>query len=176
MQPCSARLLLWLLGLGVVAGQVRAQETFTWEQLRDKFKQTNPTLLSDAVNIDESRAEEITAYLRPNPNLALFADQFTVFKTPNTPYRPLSGVDEGGTISYLHERQHKRELRLESAQENTSIVASTHADLERNLLFTLRTAFVNALQAKAFFDLAKRSWCIGIKKSASAGNDSKRVT
>ena len=65
LQPCSARLLLWLLGLGVVAGQVRAQETFTWEQLRDKFKQTNPTLLSDAVNIDESRAEEITAEPEP---------------------------------------------------------------------------------------------------------------
>jgi cobalt-zinc-cadmium efflux system outer membrane protein len=86
----------------------------------------------------------------------LFADQFTVFETPNTPYRPFSGVDEGGAVSYLHERQHKRELRREAAQEGTSIAESTHADLERNLLFTLRTAFVNALQAKAFFELARQ--------------------
>jgi len=138
------------------AQQTYTQQTYTWDQLRDKFKQTNPTLLSDAVNIDEARAEEITAYLRPNPNLSLFADQFTVFKTPNTPYRPLAGVDEGGSVSYLHERQHKRELRLETAQEGTSITTSTHADLERNLLFTLRTAFINALQAKAFFELARQ--------------------
>lgn len=138
------------------AAPIFAQQTYTWEQIRDKFKQTNPTLLSDAVNIDEARAEEITAFLRPNPNIGLFTDQFTVFKTPNTPYRPLAGVDEGGAISYLHERQHKRELRLESAQENTSVTAETHADLERNLLFQLRTAFVNALQAKAFFELASQ--------------------
>ena len=109
------------------------------------------------MNIDESRAQEITAYLRPNPNLSLGADQFTIFKTPNTPYRPLAGVDENGSISYLHEREHKRELRRQSAQQGTAIVTSTHADLERNLLFTLRNAFNNALQAKAFFDIAKQN-------------------
>jgi cobalt-zinc-cadmium efflux system outer membrane protein len=149
-------LLFFLLLVWVFANHAQAQTPLTWEQIRDKFKQTNPTLLSDAVNIDEARAEEITAYLRPNPNLAFFTDQFTVFKTPNTPYRPFAGVDEGGAISYLHERQHKRELRREAAQEGTSITESTHADLERNLLFTLRTAFVNALQAKAFFELARQ--------------------
>ena len=149
-------LLFFLLLVWVFANHAQAQTPLTWEQIRDKFKQTNPTLLSDAVNIDEARAEEITDYLRPNPNLAFFTDQFTVFKTPNTPYRPFAGVDEGGAISYLHERQHKRELRREAAQEGTSITESTHADLERNLLFTLRTAFVNALQAKAFFELARQ--------------------
>jgi cobalt-zinc-cadmium efflux system outer membrane protein len=139
------------------AQQPPAQETYTWEQLRDKFRQTNPTLLADQVNIDESRAQEITAYLRPNPNISLGADQFTVFKTPNTPYRPLAGVDENGGISYLHEREHKRELRRQSAQQATTIATDTHADLERNLLFTLRNAFNNALQAKAFFDIAKQN-------------------
>jgi cobalt-zinc-cadmium efflux system outer membrane protein len=84
-------------------------------------------------------------------------DQFTVFKTPNTPYRPLAGVEETGTISYLYERQHKRDLRLESAKKSTAIAISTHADLERNLLFTLRNAFVQALQAKAFFEIAKEN-------------------
>ncbi len=134
-----------------------AQQPFSWEQVRDKFKQTNPTLLSDQVNIDESRAGEITAFLRPNPDLSFGLDQFTVFRTPNTPYRPLAGVDESGTISYLYERQHKRDLRLESAQKATKIAISTHADLERNLLFTLRNAFVQALQAKAFFEIAKQN-------------------
>jgi cobalt-zinc-cadmium efflux system outer membrane protein len=58
-------------------------------------------------------------------------------------------------VSYLHEREHKRELRLESAQKGTAIAASTQADLERSLLFGLRTAFVSTLQAKAVLQLAK---------------------
>jgi cobalt-zinc-cadmium efflux system outer membrane protein len=134
-----------------------AAQALSWEQVRDKFEQTNPTLLSDKVNIDEARAEEITAFLRPNPDLSFGLDQFTVFRTPNTPYRPLTGVLEAGTISYLYERQHKRDLRLESAQKATKIATATHSDLERNLLFTLRNAFVQALQAKAFFEIAKQN-------------------
>ena len=58
-------------------------------------------------------------------------------------------------FSYLHEREHKRELRLESAQKGTAIAVSTQADLERSLLFGLRSAFVSTLQAKAVLQLAK---------------------
>ena len=58
-------------------------------------------------------------------------------------------------VSYLHERQHKRELRLESAQKATGIAVSSQADLERNLLFNLRSAFVGTLQAKAVLQVAK---------------------
>ena len=134
-----------------------AQRAFSWDDIRQRFERTNPTLLADRVNIDESRAQEITAFLRPNPDLSFSLDQFTVFRTPNTPYRPLAGVLEAGSINYLHERQHKRELRLESAQKATTITISSHADLERNLLYTLRNAFNQALQAKAFFDIAKEN-------------------
>ena len=58
-------------------------------------------------------------------------------------------------VSYLHERDHKRELRLESAREGTRISESEHEDLKRNLEFTLRTAFVQTLEAKTVLDLAK---------------------
>ena len=61
------------------------------------------------------------------------------------------------TITYLHERQHKRELRLDSAKEATGIAASNQADLERNLIFNLRSAFVQTLQQKAVRDLAKEN-------------------
>jgi len=52
-------------------------------------------------------------------------------------------------VSYLHERQHKRELRRDAARESTAIAESTYTDQERGLLFTLRNAFVQTLQAKA---------------------------
>jgi cobalt-zinc-cadmium efflux system outer membrane protein len=143
---------LFLLTATSVVAQTAAP--LTWEQLRQRFEQSNPTLLAGKLNIDESKAQEITAYLRPNPVFALTADgtQITPYKGV---WRPLTGTFESPSITYLHERQHKRELRLESAQKATGIAVSTQADLERALLFGLRSAFVSTLQAKAVLQLAK---------------------
>jgi len=101
------------------------------------------------------KAEEITAFLRPNPQFTLTADG-TQIARHNGVWTPLSGTFEVPTLSYLHEREHKRELRLQSAREGTQIAGSQHEDLERNLIFNLRTAFVGTLQAKALVDLAKQ--------------------
>jgi cobalt-zinc-cadmium efflux system outer membrane protein len=106
------------------------------------------------VSIDESKAQEITAYLRPNPQLTLSADGTQIAPRKGV-WSPLRGTYETPGVSYLHERQHKRELRLESAQKGTLIAESTHADLERTLLFDLRGAFVSTLQAKVVLQLAK---------------------
>jgi outer membrane protein, heavy metal efflux system len=125
-----------------------AQTTLTWEQIKTRFETANPTLKADRLNIDESRAAEITAYLRPNPDFSLSADGFQISKNGGV-WRPLSGVVETPGISYLHERERKRELRRDQAKESTAVAESTYLDQERNLLFNLRNAFVQALQAKA---------------------------
>jgi outer membrane protein, heavy metal efflux system len=128
-------------------------QSWTWEQVKDRFEQNNPNLLADQLNIDESKAQEITAYLRPNPNLSLLSDQITPFNTG--PSRgALAYLLPSATVDYLHERDHKRELRQESAKKATGIAVATHADTERTLLFNLRSAFVSALQAKAVVKLA----------------------
>src|SRR5208282_3810955 len=146
---------LALLLAGSLATIAHAQQqSFTWQQIRHKFESTNPTLLADKVNIDESKAQEITAFLRPNPQFTLSADG-TQIAPDRGVWRPFAGTYETPGISYLHERQHKRELRLESAKKGTLIAESSHADLERTLLFNLRGAFVSALQAKAVLQLAK---------------------
>jgi cobalt-zinc-cadmium efflux system outer membrane protein len=126
----------------------------TWDQVRQQFEQRNPTLLAGQFNISESKAEEITAYLRPNPNLTLTADQIDPFPG-GPPHGPFAYLLPVASISYLHERQHKRELRLESAQKATAIATSEQADLERTLIFNLRGAFVQTLQAKSVLQLAK---------------------
>jgi cobalt-zinc-cadmium efflux system outer membrane protein len=146
---CCAFFLL--LGCGLKAG---AQQTLTWEEVRNRFEANNPTLLADKLNIDESKAQEITAFLRPNPTLSLSVDG-TQIAPRNGVWRPFAGTFEYPGISYLHERQHKRELRLESAKKGTLIAESSHADLERTLIFNLRGAFVSTLQAKAVLQLAK---------------------
>jgi cobalt-zinc-cadmium efflux system outer membrane protein len=121
--------------------------------VKNRFEMNNPTLLADQVNIDESKAQEITAYLRPNPDLSLLSDQITPFNVGPS-HGALAYLLPSATLSYLHERDHKRELRRESAQKATGIAVSTHADMERTMLFTLRSAFVSTLQAKAVLKLA----------------------
>jgi cobalt-zinc-cadmium efflux system outer membrane protein len=131
-----------------------AQELLTWEQVKSQFEARNPALKADALNVDEMRAEEITAYLRPNPQFTASADG-TQIAPHDGAWQPFKGTDVVPTLSYLHEREHKRELRLESAKEGTHVAESQHQDLKRTLEFTLRSAFVNTLQAKAILDLAK---------------------
>lgn len=131
-----------------------AQQSLTWDQVKAKFEAANPALKADALGVDELKAQEITAFLRPNPQLNFAVDGIQ-FPPHNGPYRPLVSTQEQTTFSYLHERQHKRELRLESAVEGTRIGQSQHEDLDRTMVFTLRSAFVQTLQAKAVLELAK---------------------
>src|ERR1017187_9223288 len=136
---CSRSIATCVFGIALLASTASAQQTLTWEQVKARFEVANPTLKADEVNVQEIKAEEITAFLRPNP-------QFT-FSTDGTQYQP--------HFSYLHERQRKRELRLETAKEGTQIAGSQHEDLERNLIYDLRTVFIQTLQAKAVLELAR---------------------
>lgn len=142
--------VLLLLG----AALCPAQQSLSWEQVKSRFESANPALKTDALNVDETQAQEITAYLRPNPQFSAAADG-TQLVPHDGIWQPLAGTDFVGTLSYLHERDHKRELRLQSAKEATQIAKSQHDDLIRTLEFNLRNAFVNTLEAKAMLDLAK---------------------
>ena len=141
---------LFLLGTSLC----NAQQPLNWDEVKARFEANNPALKADALNVDEMHAEEVTAFLRPNPQFTLAADG-TQIAPHNGVWQPLAGTFVVPTLSYLHERDHKRELRRDSAQEGTRIAESEHEDLQRNLEFTLRSAFVNTLQAKALLDLAK---------------------
>jgi cobalt-zinc-cadmium efflux system outer membrane protein len=133
-----------------------AQKALTWQEVRDKFEAANPTVRAGQIGIDESRAQEITAFLRPNPNFTLSTDGTQLARYHGV-WQPFTGTQFSTNFSYLHERQHKRELRLESAQKATGIATSGQADLERNLVFNLRMAFVQTLQEKAILELAKEN-------------------
>jgi outer membrane protein, heavy metal efflux system len=156
MKALSRRLWFGLFLLAVSAQTGRAQKAFTWQEIRDKFEAANPTLRAGQIGIDESRAQEITAFLRPNPNFTLALDGTQLAPSKGV-WQPLRGTQVSPLFSYLHERQHKRELRLESAQGATKIAVSGQSDLERTLIFNLRMAFVQTLQEKAVFDLAKEN-------------------
>jgi cobalt-zinc-cadmium efflux system outer membrane protein len=151
----------------------------SWDQVKAKFEATNPVLKSDQLNVDELKASEVTAYLRPNPQLTVGADGTQV--VPHEGYwRPTSGTQVSPNFSYLHEREHKRELRLKTAQQQTQIGGSQHEDLERNMVFSLRTAFVQTLQAKAVLELAQNDLAyydkiIGISQARFNAGDIAKV-
>ena len=138
-----------------------SQTALTWQQVKDKFEASNPTLKASQASIDEARAGEITAYLRPNPTLTGTLDQLNPFADANSPstgtpgYRPFAYALPYASIGYLHERDHKRDLRLASARKSTDIAADSFSDQERTLLFNLRNAFVQTLQAKSVQQNAK---------------------
>ena len=151
---CSRSIATCVFGIALLASTASAQQTLTWEQVKARFEVANPTLKADEVNVQEIKAEEITAFLRPNPQFTFSTDGTQIARHQGV-WRPLSGTQYQPNFSYLHERQRKRELRLESAKEGTQIAGSQHEDLERNLIYDLRTVFIQTLQAKAVLELAR---------------------
>jgi len=148
--PAALSLPLLLFCL---AGVSRAGEPLTWQQVRATFIAINPTLLAGRLGIEESKAEEITAYLRPNPQLTAATDYIHPFKS----YGALDDAQPSISVGYLIERLNKRGLRLETARKGTAVAVSQLADQERTLLFTLRSAFIQVLQQKAVLDLAREN-------------------
>lgn len=134
----SALFLLVLLTLGVVNPAAHAQlPAFTWEQIRDKFLASSPTLRAQAQAIESSLASEITAGLRPNP-------QFQNDTTSAT-LGIYQEIEIGG----------KRPARIASARFATSISRTDFENTRRTLVFNLRQAFVAALLDKSQLDFAR---------------------
>lgn len=85
MGPIVCRLGLGILMLSCVTEQLLGQQTYTWEQIREKFGKTNPNLLAGEINAEESRAQEVTAYLLTNSGIAITADQIFSFPESGLP-------------------------------------------------------------------------------------------
>jgi cobalt-zinc-cadmium efflux system outer membrane protein len=131
-----------------------APQTWTWDQVKENFRLNNASLMAAKLNIDELKAEEVTAHLRPNPELTVSADGTQIAPSQGV-WQPFAGTFVSPGVSYLFERRNKRNLRFQAAKQGTSIGAAQAADSERTLVFNLRTAFVGILQAKAVVKVAQ---------------------
>ena len=127
-----------MLLIAACGGAAQAQQrSFTWEQIRDTFLRTNPTLRAQAQSIESNRASEITAGLHPNPQFQNDTTSATV--------GIYQEIEIGG----------KRSARIESARLATSISQTDSADVRRSLTLNLRQAFIAALQAKSDLQFAR---------------------
>src|SRR5690242_19381826 len=88
----------------VLTNHAAAQKTLTWEDAKRQLDASNPNLHAAQIEIQQAKADEITAYLRPNPDLTIVGDQFDPITT--NPFRPFSGGIIWVQSSYLIERQH----------------------------------------------------------------------
>jgi cobalt-zinc-cadmium efflux system outer membrane protein len=135
----------------LIPGILPAQTALDWEQVRERFLTNNPNLMAGSTAIQESRANEVTAGLRPNPQFSFLAEEFRPW---DSPFRPFHDTQITPLISQLWERRGKRGLRVASARLGTSGSVTELADQERQLTFNLRDAFIRTLQAKSIVELA----------------------
>jgi outer membrane protein, heavy metal efflux system len=119
--------------------------------------QHNHNLLAAQSTIQQSKAEEITANLRPNPVLlgdALFVPFFQPSDFNSDFISNSAEFDLG--VSYLLERGNKRQHRLEAAKDQTAVTTSEVADNERTLTFNVTQDFINVELAESTLDLAQQ--------------------
>jgi len=117
----------------------------------------NHQLRAQRLNVDISRADEITAALKPNPTLTSTNENFPVF-APSQLFNSdnfLNNQNFVESLTYLFERGGKRRNRTIVAQDTTDVAAKTAFDAERQLRFDTEQAFINVLLAKSSLELAQ---------------------
>jgi cobalt-zinc-cadmium efflux system outer membrane protein len=118
----------------------------------------NHQLRATRLNVDLSKADEITAALKPNPVLTSTNQLFPVFSPSNLTWDNFANNQAfTQNVSYLFERGGKREKRTLVAQDTTSVAAKSAADAERQLAFQTEQAFINVLLANSTLDLAREN-------------------
>jgi outer membrane protein, heavy metal efflux system len=119
----------------------------------------NHQLRAQRLNVDLSKADEITAALKPNPTLVSTNENFPIFAPGDLFSRDnfLNNQNFVESLSYLFERGGKREKRTQVARDTTTVAAQTAVDAERQLAFQTEQAFINVLLAKSTLDLAREN-------------------
>jgi len=112
----------------------------------------NQSLRAQRLNIDQNRAEEITAALKPNPTLTTLVDTIPLFSPQTIRFNTQIYAE---SLAYTYERGGKRERRLDVAKDNTDVAAKTVTDNERQLRFQVGQAFISVLLAKSVLQFAK---------------------
>ena len=148
----SAVVFFWLRANTAVAQNATL---ISLDQAIDLALAHNHSLKASRTLILQNQAQEITANLRPNPTLGVDT-QFIPFFSP----QDFSGTNLDQTqqfdigISYLFERGHKRQRRLQAARDQTAVTRAQTTDAERTLAFNVGQQFVSVLLAESTLQFA----------------------
>jgi len=116
----------------------------------------NQSLRAQRLAIDQAKANEITAAIKPNPVFSNLNEDFPIFNPSDLTLQNLRTNQEfTDSVTYTIERGGKRMDRVAVARDNTDVTVKTIADNERQLRFQVAQAFINVLLARSNLDFAK---------------------
>jgi outer membrane protein, heavy metal efflux system len=110
----------------------------------------NHALQATRTLIFQNQAQETTANLRPNPVLGADAQFIPIFTPSDFSSEDLDLAQQFDIgVSYLFERGHKRQSRLQAARDQTAVTRAQVTDAERTLAFNVGQQFVSVLLAES---------------------------
>ena len=118
----------------------------------------NHALLAAKTQVTQSKADEVTASLKPNP-VFTWNGLFWPFFSPSQLNRDyIDNVTEFDALfAYTFERGHKRKWRMQTARDDTAVVQSQVRDSERALTFSVAQQFINILLAESSLSFAQQN-------------------
>ena len=136
--------------LAVQEGAAQAPTLIGLDQAIDLALAHNHALKATRTLIFQNQALEITANLRPNPVLGGDAQFIPIFTPSDFSTEDLDLAQQFDLgLSYLFERGHKRQSRLQAAQDQTAVTRAQVTDAERTLAFNVGQQFVGVLLAES---------------------------
>jgi len=128
----------------------------TLDQAIDLALAHSHNLKAARTQIDQKKAQEVTASLRPNPALNWDGLYLPVFSPSQFNSDFLTSVTEFDVgVSYLIERGKKRQRRIDAARDATSVTRAQVSDNERTLIFNVAQQFIQAQLAQSTLEFAQ---------------------
>jgi outer membrane protein, heavy metal efflux system len=147
--------LLPLLLLFVATGNGQTTTLISLDQAITLALAHNHSLLATRTQILQNQAQEITANLRPNPTLGMDSQFVPIFSPQDFSGTNLDSIQQFDIgLSYLFERGHKRQRRLQAARDQTAVTRAQVGDAERTLIFNVGQQFVSVLLAESTLQFA----------------------
>jgi outer membrane protein, heavy metal efflux system len=151
--PLAILPLFLLLAVHVSTGQTAT--LIGLDQAIELSLAHNHALIATRTLIFQNQAQETTANLRPNPVLEGDAQFIPIFSPSDFSNEDLDLAQQFDLgLSYLFERGHKRQSRLQAARDQTAVTRAQVTDAERTLTFNVGQQFVSVLLAESTLQFA----------------------
>src|SRR5580704_10690884 len=139
----------------VGAGSGQNTTLISLDQAIDLALAHNHSIKATRTMILQNQAQEITANLRPNPSLGVDSQFIPIFSPGDFSADDLNLTQQFDIgISYLFERGHKRQRRLQAARDATAVTRAQVTDAERTLAFNVGQQFISVLLAESTLQFA----------------------
>jgi cobalt-zinc-cadmium efflux system outer membrane protein len=146
----TSSFILTIIAPALVLGQQPVLSRLSLDDALQLALHQNPTLRAQQFALESTRAGEITAGLRPNPQMNFLAEQF----------KPGQAQQEGQytvNVGQPIELGGKRQRRIDAARAATKVAGYQLEDLRRQTILQVKTAFAGALIAREQVALAEEN-------------------